>query len=104
MADEGSSHAWVPETVESIVGPFLAAHPEHRTPVRQALDLIAADPYAVPLRPYRGHDAPHATYVHAIARTRVEIVFTILRDTPPRLALFQVLDWEDLPLVAPPAE
>lgn len=104
MADEfvGLSHEWIEETVASIQAPFLAAHPEHRTPVRQAMATIAADPYSAPLRPYHGHDAPHATYVYAIPRTRVEIVFTIIKGDPPQLALFQVLDWDDAPLPSPP--
>lgn len=92
------AYAWVEDTLASIQGPFVAAHPQHRTPVRQALEMIADDPYALPLRPYNGHDAPAATYVYRIPRTRVELVFSILKGEPPNLALYQLLDWEDMPV------
>jgi hypothetical protein len=101
VADEAEdrSHAWLEDTLDSIHAPFIAAHPQHRTPVRQALERIADDPYAVELRPYNGLDAPAATYVYRVPRTRVELVFSIFKGPPPHLALYQLLDWEDIPVI-----
>jgi hypothetical protein len=93
-----SAHAWIEGTLASIQSQFVAAHPEHRTPVRAALETIAENPYALPLRPYNGLDAPAATYVYRIPRTRVELVFSIFKGPPPNLALYQLLDWEDMPV------
>lgn len=95
-AEEGRGFEWLGSTLTSIRDPFLADHPHHRRPVADAMARIAADPYTLPLRPYNGHDAPAATYVYSVPRTRVEIVFSILRDPPDHLALFQILDWDDL--------
>jgi len=89
-------HEWVAGTLLFMRDPWVEQHPDHADAVQAALDLIAADPYALELRPYVAHDADGEAYVYAVPGTAVEIVFCLLRPMPRRLGLYQILDWDDL--------
>ena len=90
-------HKWVAGTLLFIRDPWFERHPHHADAVQAALDLIAADPYALELRRYLGHDAEGEAYVYAVSGTAVDVVFCLLRPMPGWLGLYSIVDWDDRP-------
>ena len=82
-------------TLTNILDPWADRHPDEAQAVREALDLIAADPFALVLRPYMGHDAPGEVYVYSLPDDHVDIAFCMIEGRPGVLGLWQVIDWHD---------
>lgn len=85
---------WVPWSIQEVAEPFYKSHPKRAGSVRAALELIAADPYALQVREYMGHDEPGKLYEYAI-NEYLSIVFGAIADKS-WLILRAILDYRDL--------
>ncbi len=94
-SDAQRRHEWVAGALLLVRDPWLAEHPAGAAAVQAALEWIAADPYALELRSYLGHDAPGEAYAYAVPGTSIEVVFCLVRPMPGWLGLYDIIDWDD---------
>lgn len=88
-------HEWLRFSLEEIIEPFLARHPEHRGAVEAALGHIARDPYQLGnLTEYLGGDVDGRAYVYPVTEF-VQVVFGLLPEEG-LLRAWSILDWADL--------
>jgi hypothetical protein len=91
---EDLPYRWVPWSLKEFAEPYYTTHPERAASVKAALNLIAADPYALQVREYMGHDESGRLYAYAL-NEQIDIVFGVI-ENKPWLVLRGINDFREL--------